>query len=114
MTMPETQGRVKVTESDFKERLIECLEPYRFKVESVTGPGRSGAIASVYASHFLRIPYIPYGIPTDLRPLLIVDTAILTGRTLRKAMKKYGPGVVPIALYKEPPRVVFWYELGTF
>ena len=30
---------------------------------AVVGPGRSGAVASVYASHILGIPFIPYGVP---------------------------------------------------
>lgn len=80
---------------------------------AVTGPGRSGAIASAMASHMLGIPFVPYGQPVtpDLRPLLIIDTAAKTGRTLRKAAQRYHDGeTIPVALYQEPPRVRFWYE----
>lgn len=88
------------------------------EVGSVTGPGRSGAIAAVYASHILSIPFIPFGqkAPLDLGRLLIIDTAVESGATLRKAGRRYANAAhfngVPlvIALYNEPPRVVFWYE----
>jgi hypothetical protein len=30
-------------------------------IGSVTGPGRSGALAAVYASHILGVAFIPYG-----------------------------------------------------
>ena len=80
---------------------------------SVTGPGRSGAVASAVASYILRIPFIPYGAkcPPSLRPILIVDTARQSGRTIRKALKKYAPGGAICAIaFNEPPRVHFWYE----
>jgi hypothetical protein len=79
----------------------------------VTGPGRSGAIAAVYVSHKLNVPFIPYGapIPEKLQPVLIVDTATWTGRTIRKAARKYGSAPF-LAFYKETPgnMVKFWYE----
>lgn len=80
----------------------------------VTGPGRSGAVASVYASHAMRIPWIPYGerCPDEIRPLLIIDTAAKSGATLRKAQRKYGGESIAIALFQEPPRVRFWYEVS--
>lgn len=83
-------------------------------VRAVTGPGRSGAIASVFASHMLGVPFIPYGhaCPPHLRPLLIIDTARLTGATIRKAERRYaadGP-CVSVCCFEEPPRVRFWYE----
>jgi len=86
------------------------------QVKSVTGPGRSGAVTSVYASYILGIPFIPYGqkIPDNLYPILIIDTATRTGRSLRKAQRKYDPNgkgtTIPLAVYKEPPRLHFWYE----
>lgn len=110
-----------VTEAEFSERIraITKTSPI-FTVSNsrfgcVTGPGRSGAIASVYASHILRIPFIPFGqeIPESLRPVLIIDTARASGETLRKAAVKYryaDPRVV--ACFEEPPRVGFWYESG--
>lgn len=82
-------------------------------IGSVTGPGRSGAVAAVYASHILGIPFIPFGspCPSDLGDLLIVDTATESGKTLRKAAKRYAQNnPTVIAFYHEPPRVAFWYE----
>ena len=99
-----------ISERVFAAALRERLAGISAK--SVTGPGRSGAIASVYASHLLGIPFLPYGqpCPDTLRPLLIVDTAISSGRTLRKAARAYGEPCVVVAVFDEPPRVRFWYE----
>jgi hypothetical protein len=80
---------------------------------SVTGPGRSGAVAAVYASHILGVPFIPFGqpLPVVLGRPLIIDTATESGRTLRKAARKYQEtDPLVIAVYHEPPRVAFWYE----
>jgi hypothetical protein len=49
----------KITPDKFYQRMVEVLEPLRGKYKAVTGPGRSGAVASAYASHFLNIPWIP-------------------------------------------------------
>lgn len=79
----------------------------------VTGPGRSGAIAAVYASHILRIPFVPYGAfaAEELGRVLIIDTARESGRTLRKADRRYQHrDPVVVAVFEEPPRVTFWYE----
>lgn len=79
----------------------------------MTGPGRSGAIASVYVSHFLKVPFVPYGtkLPDGKIGLMIVDTAINSGRTMRKAVRKYDKHMPMIQwFYDEPPRVRFWYE----
>lgn len=76
----------------------------------VTGPGRSGAVAAVYASHDLGIPFVPYGFKARGRPL-IIDTARMSGKTMRRAMKKYaGTNPMLAAVYEEPPIVRFWYE----
>jgi hypothetical protein len=103
-----------ISEQDFSIELTKVLKEYKLEdVGSVTGPGRSGAIASVYASHLLRIPFIPYGskIPTHLGRLLIIDTATESGATLRKAKRRYEyANPIVIAVYNEPPRVHFWYE----
>lgn len=84
------------------------------EVDCITGPGRSGAIASAYASYILHRPFIPYGspIPSKFKRLLIIDTARYSGNTLRSAMAKYAyvEKVVGLAVYEEPPRVRFWYE----
>jgi len=81
----------------------------------VTGPGRSGAIASAYASHILGIPWIPDGarVPAKLWPVLVIDTAAQTGRTLRKAVRRTGvpeDQVCSVAVYAEPTRLRFWFE----
>lgn len=99
-----------VSEEELRARVAERL--LGMDVKAVTGPGRSGAIASVYASHYLGIPWIPYGqsCPDKLRPLLLIDTARWTGATIRKATVRYGPRVTVVTLFDEPPMVRFWYE----
>jgi hypothetical protein len=103
-----------ISEAEFQARMRELLaDPALDEVGCATGPGRSGAVAAVYASHVLGVPFIPYGqkAPTHLGRLLIIDTARESGATLRKAERKY-LGYTPLVLvaYEEPPRVVFWYE----
>ena len=100
-----------VSEVEFRKVLhskLEGLQP-----GAVTGPGRSGAIASAYASHVLGVPFLPFGTfcTHPLRPLLIVDTARKSGRTLRGALAQYHYAE-PRAVwcFDEPPRVIFWYE----
>lgn len=102
-----------ISEAEFSAAFEQALAPYIGRVRAVTGPGRSGAIASVYASHCLGVPFIPYGatIPDRLAPLLIADTAEMSGATLRKALRRYEHlSPVAVAAFHEPPRVVFWYE----
>ena len=79
---------------------------------SVTGPGRSGAIASAMASHILGVPFLPYRqpLPAKLWPILIMDTASWTGATARKAARLYGAGTQFVVAFNEPPMVKFWYE----
>jgi hypothetical protein len=74
-----------VDEPEFVARLRLVLKSARIEnVGAVTGPGRSGAVAAVYASHMLGIPFIPYGARCpDQFQLLIVDTARESGRTRR-------------------------------
>jgi hypothetical protein len=104
----------RISEPMFRQRLCQKLDEADLsEIGSVIGPGRSGAIAAVYASHMLGVPFIPYGasIPFHLGRLLIIDTARESGATLRKMERKfefYRP--IVIAVYEEPPRVVFWYE----
>lgn len=103
-----------VNENEFRIRLEEVLSQSQINhVGAVTGPGRSGAIAAVYASHFLHIPFVPYGAkhPEHLGQLLIIDTARDSGATLRKAARRYNHAQpITVACFEEPPRVVFWYE----
>lgn len=101
-----------VSEAQFRDRFFEALGelPNPGYFHFVTGPGRSGAIAAVYASHHLGIPFLPYGAePPMHREVLIVDTAVQSGRTLRKACRKYATSHC-IYAFNEPPRVKFWYE----
>lgn len=106
-----------IKETEFADRLREVLSDPSFDVVGyVTGPGRSGAIAAVYASHLLGVPFLPYGsIPRGkLGRLLIIDTASESGQTMRKAVKKYedllSEPPLTVVCYQEPPRVAFWYE----
>lgn len=104
-----------ISEPEFNERINEILVDVK-NIGSVTGPGRSGSIAAVYASHILGVPYIPFNsnAPNELGRLLIIDTARESGATLRKAVNRYlrqiGLEVVSLVCYEEPPRVAFWYE----
>jgi hypothetical protein len=106
-----TAARV-VSEVEFAAAIRNALSIIP-DVGSVTGPGRSGAVAAVYASHILGVPFIPFGATTPFhlgRPL-VVDTATESGKTLRKAAAKYRAfAPVVLAVYSEPPRVSFWYE----
>ncbi len=102
-----------VSESEFYSKLVQVLRPRRVvPFRSVSGPGRSGAIAAVYASHVLGVPMIPptmRSIPAALRPLLVIDTARMSGSTLRSLGKRMGAEET-LALFFEPPRLKFWYE----
>ena len=103
-----------VSEPEFRKALIASLIPLRGKCFSVVGPGRSGAVASVYASHYLKIAWIPYLksilVPPDLQPILLIDTASKSGRTLRKAAKRINGVYIQVYLFQEPPFVKFFYE----
>lgn len=110
-----------VSESEFSERIRGLLlndngraaTAYEH-VGSVTGPGRSGAVAAVYASHILGVPFIPFktgNVPAHLGRLLIIDTAMESGATMRKADRFYTDvNRVSVVCFHEPPRVAFWYE----
>lgn len=105
-----------ISEAEFATRLRNVLERHKYYTVvcgAVTGPGRSGAIAAVYASHLLGLPFIPFGArcPPRLHRLLLIDTARESGRTLRKAARRYANArPVVIVAFEEPPRVAFWYE----
>ena len=76
-----------VSESEFRVALELALDDLdTSSVQAVTGPGRSGAITAVYASHYLGVPFIPYGQRTPLT-VMVVDTNSSTGKTLRKAKR---------------------------
>jgi len=103
-----------VSEEEFRQVFKAKLESTDLgHIGAVTGPGRSGAIAAVYASHILRVPFIPYGaeLPAFIGAMLVVDTARQSGKTIRKALRKYaGDFAEAIVAFEEPPRVAFWYE----
>lgn len=117
--LPSEGARI-IEEAEFAAAIRKLLkEEHRGRMfGAVTGPGRSGAIASVYASHILGIPFVPYKQKSPSYPLLIIDTAEATGATLRKAKRWYqreGGGlkdhhVTTLSVFNEPPRVRFWYE----
>lgn len=102
-----------VSEEEFVEVLSLKLKELKFKPKAVTGPGRSGAIASAYASHMLGVPFLAFATfcTHPLRPLLVVDTARKSGRTIKQALALYHYAK-PSAIwaFDEPPRVIFWYE----
>lgn len=101
----ETQFRL-----DMKSKLSHInIEELKF----VTGPGRSGAIASVYVSHMTHLSFVPYksGNFKETDKFLIVDTASMTGRTIRQA-NNYYQGSKYMVVYDNPAiRHVFWYEM---
>lgn len=115
-----------ITEPEFAKQIIKRLDEYwsshqfnihtLFKWDVVMGPGRSGAILAVYLSHLLGIPFMPFvskQVPDTINGVLLVDTCEKSGRTLKKAKSKLGKNkfVTTFILYKEPPRVRFWYEV---
>lgn len=102
-----------IPEPEFAARLQALLtDPVYQDAGWVTGPGRSGAVAAVYASHILHIPFVPYGQAAGrLGRVLIVDTAMESGATLRKAERRYRAyDPLTCVAWHEPPRVAFWYE----
>ncbi len=96
-----------VSEPEFREAICAVLSDVS-GFDFVTGPGRSGAVASVYASHYLGIPFVPFKRQKGAN-IMIVDTAINTGRTIRKASNFYH-GAPYFFAFTQPPRVKFWYE----
>jgi len=106
-----------VSEPVFREALQAVLLVVdRSAFDMVTGPGRSGAVAAVYASHRLGLPFLPFGaVPPPSTRVLVVDTVAASGRTIRKAVSKYQrmPGVTAtsVVVFDHPPgRLHFWYE----
>lgn len=101
-----------VEEPEFSERMRQCAPDTR--PDFVTGPGRSGAVAAVYASYLLGIPFVPWDCPHPGTSALIVDTAAMTGRTMRKAAARYArryPVVDTfVAFTAADQRHHFWFE----
>ena len=108
-----------VSEPEFKEAITQALEAHRNQgYQFVTGPGRSGAIAAVYASYILKIPFVPHksNLPVGSNKILVVDTAEYSGRTIRKAVSHYqrlGNICESLTVFKEFKYdfSYFWYEI---
>lgn len=101
-----------VEEEQFSKVFCDKLSKLQKRYDYVTGPGRSGAIASVYASHFLGIPFVPYKHKIEGKIPLIVDTAMMTGETLRKASRFYNDADYLFAFDESIDKIHirFWYE----
>lgn len=101
-----------VSEPEFADRMRQCAPPER--PDFVTGPGRSGTVAAVYASYLLGVPFVPWDCPHPGGRVLIVDTAAMTGRTIRKAAARYArryPAVDTFVAFSESDqRHHFWFE----
>lgn len=123
MTRKETFDTFKIVDFGWYNSVMsEVLSPLRGKYVSVTGPGRSGAVAAVCASYFLQIPYVvPKQIGAFKTParlagkLLIIDSAWLTGKTLRKMSSWYNERGIEndfVFLFKEDKENMykFFYE----
>lgn len=108
--------RAHINEAHFAlelRRKAKELSP-ELKPDFVTGPGRSGALAAVYYSHLTGVPFIPWGYVPDDGWVMVIDTATMSGRTMRKACNKLnrlGVNVVSLAVFETPGvHNVFWYE----
>lgn len=100
-----------ISESEFRKVFVEALDKAP-KADYVVGPGRSGAVAAVYASHHLGLPFVPFNSRIEGKKALVVDTAVMSGHTLRKASRRYGNAPVVYA-YDQTQighRLKFWYE----
>jgi hypothetical protein len=103
---------IRVSEQEFRQALYAALDQYKGIVRSVVGPKRSGAVASVYAAHYLGAEWLPCttrDVPDCLRPVLVVDTARRTGRSIRKMVRRVKAEHAAWAI-DEPPNRKFWYE----
>lgn len=98
-----------ISEEEFLKSFSENLLTLKENIDFVTGPGRSGAVASVYASYLLSVPFVPYGQKIPGKKALIVDTVVMTGKTIRKASRKYddAPYVFGILVSKKRR---LWFE----
>jgi hypothetical protein len=102
-----------IDEGRFITALQAALATFQHPFGAVTGPGRSGAIAASYASYLTGRPFVPFGQPFP-GPILVIDTATKSGRTLRKAVRKVektGSIAYGLQVYASPvDRYHFWYE----
>lgn len=100
-----------ISEETFRKQFVSRLDHLQPKADYCTGPGRSGAVAAVYASHHLGIPFVPYKCKAPGKGL-VVDTATMSGRTIRKASRRYNNAETVVAFdqKKVGHRLKFWYE----
>lgn len=102
-----------IDEGRFITALQAALATFPHPFGAVTGPGRSGAVAAAYASYLTGRPFVPFGQPHP-GPILVIDTATMTGRTIRKAarkIEKLGSVVYTLQVFASPvDRYHFWYE----
>lgn len=109
----------RVTEEQWRAAFYaELNEMKGVKFDFVTGPGRSGHVAAVYASHYLGIPFKPHkcGVYKEGEVVLVVDTVKYTGKTLRKAQQWYAKRglIVAVAYALDETRGHYykmWYEI---
>lgn len=111
-----------IAEFQFREDLEKRMDTFiegraiNLPWKGVTGPGRSGAVASVYVSYLVGLPYLPWGVqlPKSMAPVLVVDTVRDTGKTLKKAcssLVKKGINCETFVVYDKPAQhLSFWYE----
>lgn len=108
-----------VTEVEFAEAvrshgMTRFTREYPGEYRSVTGPGRSGAVAAVYVSHATGLPFVPFG-QRGPAPVLVVDTTAKSGRTMRAALRRVerlSGDAAPVLIIPPKPgeRLKFWYE----
>lgn len=102
-----------IDEGRFITALQAALATFQHPFGAVTGPGRSGAVAAAYASYLTGRPFVPFGQPFP-GPILVIDTATMSGQTLRKAVRKVektGSIAYGLAVFASPvDRYHFWYE----
>lgn len=82
----------RMTEQEWRSAFYDALDQIdASKFDFVTGPGRSGAVASVYASNYLGLPFKPHksGSYENDSAVLVVDTVEYTEKTMRKAVSWY-------------------------
>jgi hypothetical protein len=80
--------------ADLCERLAQAAAAITPCVHAVAGIKRSGLLPSVYISHRLELPHFTSteaaSYPADRLPhLLLVDTTVWTGETMRRAVKRF-------------------------
>jgi adenine/guanine phosphoribosyltransferase-like PRPP-binding protein len=109
----------RMSEGVWREAFYTALDDVKgIPFDFVTGPGRSGHLAAVYASHYLGLPFIPHktGNYFGHKRVLVVDTVEYTGKTLRKAEKWYakrGMDATSCFAIKETKGHYYkmWYEI---